>query len=231
MSRFGLTSEDADHIASNIDRYSAAVDIRFVMSHLASADEPDSVQNADQLAQFAALGRKFSGFPSCFANSGGVFLGVDYHSALARPGIALYGGNPTGQAVNPMEPVVELKVAVAQTRVVKAGAKIGYGGAYLATKEMRLATLAAGYADGLPRCLGERGAVYFGDVRLPIVGRVSMDSMTVDVSALPEGMLSLGNLVEVIGPHQSIEDVAADAGTIAYEILTSLGWRYHRQYL
>jgi alanine racemase len=231
MSRFGLAPEEADHIAANLVRYSSALDIRFVMIHLASADEPESEQNADQLAAFAAISKKFSEFPPCFANSGGVFLGIGYHSALARPGIALYGGNPTGLPENPMEPVVELKVAVAQTRTVQAGARIGYGGAYVATKEMRLATLAAGYADGLPRCLGDRGSIYYDDVRLPIVGRVSMDSMTVDVSALPERTLSLGSLVEVIGPHQSIEDLAADAGTIAYEILTSLGWRYHRQYL
>jgi alanine racemase len=230
MSRLGLAPSECDHIEANPNSYSA-IDIRFIMSHLASADEPESEQNGGQLAALETIRRKFPQLPICFANSGGVFLGVDYHASLARPGIALYGGNPIGQAVNPMEPVVGLKVAVVQVRTVSPGTRVGYGGAYVSTTEMRIATIAAGYADGLPRSLGDRGAVYFGDIRLPIVGRVSMDSMTVDVSALPDGMLSLGSLVEIIGTHQSIEDVAAAAGTIAYEILTGLGRRYDRRYI
>jgi alanine racemase len=130
-----------------------------------------------------------------------------------------------------MLPVVSLHVAVIQMRTVPAGAQIGYGGTYVATSEMRLATIAAGYADGLPRALSPRGAAWFGDVRLPIVGRVSMDSIILDISALAEGALAPGQFVEVIGPHQSIDAIAADAGTISYEILTSLGRRFHREYV
>ncbi|WP_312797456.1 alanine racemase, partial [Tianweitania sp.] len=129
-----------------------------------------------------------------------------------------------------MEPVVGLDIAVVQTRTVPAVTKVGYGATHVTTCVTRLATIAAGYADGLPRCLSDRGAVYFNGIRLPIVGRVSMDSMTVDISALPEGTLKLGSMVEMIGPHQTLEEVARDAGTIAYEILTGLGHRYHRQY-
>ncbi|MCY1240940.1 Alanine racemase [compost metagenome] len=117
-----------------------------------------------------------------------------------------------------------------QTRTVPAGARVGYSGTHIAAGETRLATIAAGYADGLPRCLSGRGAVYCDGIRLPIVGRVSMDSITIDISALPEGRLHLGSLVEVLGPNQTLEDLARDAGTISYEILTGLGQRYERQY-
>ncbi|MBB4577216.1 alanine racemase [Rhizobium lentis] len=129
-----------------------------------------------------------------------------------------------------MEQVVSLEVAVVQTRTLPARTKVGYSGVHVTEGVTRLATIAAGYADGLPRALSGRGAVYYRGIRLPIVGRVSMDSITIDVSALPEDALSLGNLVEVIGPHQSLEDIARDAGTISYEILTGLGHRYYRHY-
>jgi alanine racemase len=129
-----------------------------------------------------------------------------------------------------MEPVVRLAIAVAQTRTVPDGTLVGYSGTHVTNGITRLATLCAGYADGLPRSLSSRGAVYFQDQRLPIVGRVSMDSMTVDISSLPDDALDLGSIVEVIGPHQTLEMLAADAGTIAYEILTGLGQRFRRDY-
>ncbi|MFC3073721.1 alanine racemase [Shinella pollutisoli] len=226
MSRLGLPPEEraaARAAAENLD-------VLFVMSHLAAADEPDSVQNAGQLAEMRRVVEEFPGIELCFANSGGIFLGRDYHGVLARPGIALYGGAPTGGVANPMEPVVRLDVAVVQTRTVPAGARVGYSGTHVTGAETRLATIAAGYADGLLRSLSGRGAVYCDGVRLPIAGRVSMDSITVDVTALPEGRLTLGSLVEVIGPNQTLDDLAAAAGTISYEILTSLGGRYLRRY-
>lgn len=229
MSRLGIPPADRDALAREIPAQ-RDVDILFLMSHLASADEAESEQNGDQLAEMQRICSQFPGIAICFANSGGIFLGGGYHGALVRPGIALYGGAPTAGRGNPMEPVVRLDVAVVQTRTVPAGARIGYSGAQVATTETRLATIAAGYADGLPRSLGGRGAVYYDGTRLPFAGRVSMDSIIVDISALPEGALSLGSFVEVIGPHQSLEDLAQDAGTISYEILTSLGHRYVRQY-
>lgn len=229
MSRLGIPPADRDALAREIPAQ-RDVDILFLMSHLASADEAESEQNGDQLAEMQRICCQFPGISICFSNSGGIFLGGGYHGALVRPGIALYGGAPTAGRGNPMEPVVRLDVAVVQTRTVPAGARIGYSGAQVATTETRLATIAAGYADGLPRSLGGRGAVYYDGTRLPFAGRVSMDSIIVDISALPEGALSLGSFVEVIGPHQSLEDLAQDAGTISYEILTSLGHRYVRQY-
>ncbi|NEK55197.1 alanine racemase, partial [Rhizobium leguminosarum] len=206
------------------------IDVLFVMSHLASADDAESEQNEDQRQEMARVAAEFPQLPVCFANSGGIFLGRAYHGVLVRPGIALYGGVPTAGLATPMEPVVNLDVAVVQTRTVPSGARVGYGATHVTAGETRLATIAAGYADGLRRSLSGRGAVYSGGVRLPIVGRVSMDSITVDISALPEGTLTLGSLVEVLGPNQTLEDLAQNAGTISYEILTGLGHRYARRY-
>ncbi|MBY5720706.1 alanine racemase [Rhizobium leguminosarum] len=229
MSRLGVPLEERGPLSVETAGQ-GNVEILFIMSHLASADELDSDQNDDQLAQMKRIAEEFPRLDICFANSGGILLGKSYHGVLARPGIALYGGAPTTKGGNPMEAVVRLDVAVVQTRTVPAGAKVGYSGAHIAVSETRLATIAAGYADGLPRSLSGRGAVHYRGTRLPIVGRVSMDSITVDITALPEGTLKLGSLVEVLGPHQTLEDVARDAGTIAYEILTNLGDRYHREY-
>ena len=228
MSRLGMAPEDADAIIRQ--GLADTLDIRAIMSHLASADEPDNPQNDDQLRVLRSIAAAFPDALVSFANSGGAFLGADFHGALARPGIALYGGAPTATGKNPMRPVVRLDVRVIQTRTVPAGARIGYGGAFVAPSAMRLATLAAGYADGLPRCLGNRGAAWFEGVRLPMVGRVSMDSLIVDATALPEGALVEGALVELIGPHQSLDELATAAGTISYELLTQLGRRYHRRY-
>lgn len=229
MSRLGVPSQERPALIEAI-RQSNAVKINYIMSHLASADDADSAQNAAQRGEMQAIAAEFPDVSVCFANSGGIFLGNDYHGSLARAGLALYGGAPTLGRLNPMQPVVRLEVAAIQTRNVAAGTLVGYGGAHRTAGEMQLTTIAAGYADGLPRSLSDRGAVYFRGIRLPIVGRVSMDSMTVDTTALGQGALLPGDLVEVLGPNQTLEDLAEAAGTIAYEILTSLGRRYHRQY-
>ncbi|MBB4299451.1 alanine racemase [Rhizobium leguminosarum] len=229
MSRLGVPPEERSTLAAELAGQ-VSVEILFIMSHLASADEFDSDQNNDQLVEMKRISKEFPHLKICFANSGGIFLGKNYHGQVARTGIALYGGSPSIGKPNPMAPVVELDVAVVQTRTVPAGAKVGYSGAHVTNRDTRLATIAAGYADGLPRSLSGRGAVYYEGRRLPIVGRVSMDSITIDITALPEGTLSLGSLVEVVGTHQTLEDLARDAGTIAYEVLTGLGNRYHRQY-
>ena len=230
MSRLGLAPSEVDALLAS-PALLKGVDLTCIMSHLACADEPDHEANAVQLAAMRKTTERFPGVPVCLANSGGIFLGTDYHNALMRPGIALYGGAPSAAHPNPMKPVVSLSVAVVQTRTVPASSFVGYGASLLTTAETRLATIAAGYADGLPRSLSSHGAAYFNGVRLPIAGRVSMDSITLDISALPEGTLTHGSLVEVIGPNQSLERIAEDAGTIAYEILTRLGQRYRRRYI
>ncbi|WP_432349478.1 alanine racemase (plasmid) [Shinella yambaruensis] len=229
MSRLGVPPEERAALAGLVSA-GGGIDVLFLMSHLASADDAQSEQNEDQRAEMERVAAEFPGLDVCFANSGGIFLGKAYHGVLARPGIALYGGAPTTGRANPMEPVVSLDVAVVQTRSVPTGTRVGYGASHVTAGPARLATIAAGYADGLPRSLSGRGAAYCDGVRLPIVGRVSMDSITIDISALPEGRLTLGSRVEILGPNQGLEDVARDAGTIAYEILTGLGQRYRRQY-
>ncbi|WKL58663.1 alanine racemase [Asticcacaulis sp. ZE23SCel15] len=228
MSRLGLSPEELNAFVA---KPPSGLDIRLLMSHLACADEPDNPANGYQLKAMQRAAERFPTVPVSFANSGGIFLGGPFQYNLIRPGIALYGGAPNTSPPNPMKPVVRLDIAVIQTRTVPKDTHIGYGGTFVAEREMRLATLSAGYADGLPRALSNRGAAWFDGVRLPIVGRVSMDSIIVDISALEPDALQAGSFVELIGPHQSIDDLARDAGTISYEILTQLGSRYFRHYI
>jgi alanine racemase len=229
MSRLGVPPDDLDALLAMHARQDG-VALRLVMSHLACADEPDHPQNCRQRDTFHALLARVPDLQVSFANSGGILLGPGYHHDLARPGIALYGVNPDPAHPVPLKSVLTLDARVIQVRTIPAGTAVGYGASFVAAGPMRIATIAVGYADGWPRHLGNRGAAFFGAVRLPIVGRVSMDSITLDVTSLPNGALTLGSRVELIGPHQSLDDVARDADTIAYEILTRLGPRYARTY-
>lgn len=230
MSRLGLAPFELEELHA-CPALLDGIELAYIMSHLACADEPDHEANGSQLAVMRNAAEMFADVPVSFANSGGVFLGADYHNSLMRPGVALYGGAPSSARPNPMKPVVGLNVAVVQTRTVPAGSFVGYGASLRTVGETRLATIAAGYADGIPRSLSNRGAAYYNGIRLPVAGRVSMDSITLDISALPEGTLKHGSLVEIIGPNQPLEAIAEDAGTIAYEILTRLGQRYRRTYI
>lgn len=228
MSRLGMSPVEVDAVANDVRAFDG-VEVSLVMSHLACGDEPDNPANALQLATFRALSAKLPAAPRSFANSSGLFLGSSYCFDLGRPGVALYGVNPTPGLENPMRPVVSLHAKVVQTRDVEIGAGVGYGHTLLTERPTALATIALGYADGWHR--RATGAGWFNGVRLPFAGRVSMDSIILDVSDLPPGALKAGDLIEMIGPHQSVDDVAAYAGTIGYEILTSLGERFHRRYL
>lgn len=234
MARLGIAPGDRPQIADRLGGSLAEpcpLDILFVMSHLACADDADNSQNDDQRREMERIAMEFSALDLCFANSGGIFLGKAYHGNMTRSGIALYGGIASLGNAEPMEAVVSLRVPVIQVRTVPLGTKIGYGGHHVAKTPMRLATISAGYADGLPRSLSDRGAVYLGATRLPIIGRVSMDSIIVDASDAAADGLTLGSLVEVLGPHQTVDDLAIDADTISYEILVRLGQRYQRRYV
>ncbi|RXZ65377.1 alanine racemase [Pelagerythrobacter rhizovicinus] len=228
MSRLGLPSAAAIALA-NDPAFARDVDLRLLMTHLACADEPARPANVEQLARFRMLHAHFPGVPGSIANSGGTFLGGEFHGDVARPGVALFGVDP-GPLAEGLRPVVRLDARVLQIRTIEAGTGVGYGLEHVATTRQRLATIAIGYADGWPRCLGGVGAAWRGGARLPVAGRVSMDSTTVDISALPEEALREGDFVELIGPSQSLDQVARDAGTIAYEILTQLGARHARIY-
>ncbi len=228
MSRLGMAPEEVEALAADPQAFDG-IDVTLVMSHLACADEPNNPANELQLQNFETLRKLLPDAPASFANSSGIFLGANYHFDLGRPGVALYGVNPTPDRANPMRPVVRLDAKVVQTRSVDAGIGVGYGYSLVTDRETRLATIALGYADGWHRRATAAG--WFDGVRLPFAGRVSMDSIILDISSLEPGQLQPGNLVEMIGPNQGIDEVAAYAGTIGYEILTGLGSRFHRRYV
>ncbi|WP_051248420.1 alanine racemase [Inquilinus limosus] len=229
MSRMGLSPAELDRIAAEPQRLDG-IELRLVMSHLACAERQDHPANGTQRLRFDVARRRLPKAPAALANSSGIFLGPDYHYDLARPGAALYGLAPVAGAPNPLRPVVRLRARVVQIRDIEAGDGVGYGLTFRADGPRRIATVAAGYADGFPRSLSNAGTAHLGDTALPIVGAVSMDSLGIDISALPEGALRPGAVVDLIGPRRSVDEVAADAGTIGYEILTRLGRRYRREY-
>lgn len=227
MARLGLAP---DEVTGRLREDLGAVDLLCVMSHLACADTPDHPANEQQRLAFDALRPCLPAAPASLAASSGIFLSADYHYHLARPGAALYGVAPVRDRPNPMRPVVRLEARIIQLRDVPPGTPVGYGHVARTTRPTRLATIAAGYADGFPRSGGGRGAAHFAGVPLPLVGRISMDSIVLDVSTVPRDRLAEGSFVELIGPHRDVDAVAADAGTIGYEVLTSLGHRYQRRY-
>lgn len=190
-----------------------------LMSHLACADEVDHPMNEHQRAQFEDMTQGLD-IPRSLAATGGTLLGEDYHFDMVRPGIGLYGGLPFAQA----QPVVTLDLPVIQTREVASGETVGYANAWTAQRASKIATVSGGYADGLIRAMGAQARMHADGIAVPVVGRVSMDLITVDVTDLPAPPDSL----QLIGPHQSVDALADAAGTIGYEILTSLGARYAR---
>jgi alanine racemase len=228
MARLGMPASEVEAIAAD-PRAFDGIETVLVMSHLACADEPDHPANRTQLEEFQRLREKLPTAPASLTNSSGFFLDPQWHFDLARPGAALYGINPTPGTENPMRPVVRLDAKVIQTREIGAGAGVGYGHAYTAAGALRTATIALGYADGWQR--RNAAAAFIDGARLPFVGRVSMDSIVLDISALPPGRLDAGDLVVLIGPSQTVDEVAANAGTIGYEVLTSLGRRFYRHYI
>jgi alanine racemase len=205
------------------------------MSHLASAESLNHPLNARQLASFREIASLFSGVPASLSNSSGVFLGAQFQFDLVRPGAALYGVNPTPEADNPMQPVVDLKARIVQIRNVERGESVGYGGTWTTRRPTRLAIISAGYADGYFRAGGSndgtRGAeVVVAGKRCPVVGRISMDLMAVDVTDLDKNAVRRGHMVTLIGEGITVDELAHHFGTIGYEVLTSLGRRYARVY-
>ena len=218
MNRLGLEGAEWEAVAPVV----LAQSPEMIMSHLACADAPDHPMNAAQLAEFIRL-TDGTGLPRSLSATGGILLGPDYHFELTRPGIGLFGGLPFEGA----EPVVTLSLPVIQIREVFPGEAVGYSATWVAEEPTLIATLAAGYADGLPRSLSNRATLFDGDTPCPLIGRVSMDMIAVDVSHLPEMPKSL----DILGPYQTVDDLADMAGTIGYEILTSLGARYARRHV
>ena len=218
MNRLGMEPEEW----SAVRDIALARDPTLIMSHLACADEPDHPMNTQQLKTFREMTDGLD-VPCSLAATGGVLLGSNYHFNMTRPGIGLYGGMPYRDA----QSVVTLDIPVIQTRKVAQGETVGYGNRWVAEQDSTVVTIAAGYADGLIRAMGNGARLYAGDIQVPVIGRVSMDLITADISHLPEETTTL----QLLGTHQSVDDVADFAGTIGYEILTSLGNRYARTYL
>jgi alanine racemase len=218
MNRLGMKAAEWAAVAG----FALAAGPELVMSHLACADTPDHPMNAAQLSEFHAMTDGIN-IARSFSATGGILLGPDYHFDLTRPGIGLYGAQPFEAA----EPVLALSLPVIQVRDLAIGESVGYGNTWVAEAPAQIASVAGGYADGLLRALGNRAVLWANDVPCPIVGRVSMDTITVDISHLDQAPRSL----DIIGAYQTVDDLAAAADTIGYEVLTSLGHRYTRRYI
>ncbi|MGY3697989.1 alanine racemase [Bradyrhizobium sp. USDA 3240] len=233
MNRLGLTVSEAQGIIPRINAGDHGITL--VMSHLVSAELLNNPANARQLASFREIASLFTGVPASLANSSGVFLGAQFQFEMVRPGCALYGVNPTPEADNPMQQVVDLKARIVQIRNIDRGETVGYGGTWTARRPTRLAIVSAGYADGYFRAAsandGTRGAeVVVAGKRCPIAGRVSMDLIAVDVTDLDKNAVRRGHMVTLIGEGITVDEVAHHFGTIGYEVLTSLGRRFVRIY-
>ncbi len=229
MSRLGLPQNELAILRDDPSRL-AGFRLTHVMSHLACADEPDHPLNALQRDAFDAARASLPPTAGSLANSSGIFLGSAYHADLARPGCALYGVSPVPGRPNPMRQVVRLQGKILQVREIDTPQTVGYGATHRAGKREKIATVAVGYADGYLRHLSNRGCAYIGDFRAPLVGRVSMDLTTFDVTGVPAPLVRPGAMIDLIGAHATVDMLAASAGTIGYEILTSLGARHHRVY-
>lgn len=235
LNRLGMPAADVSVLARD-PMLLRQLGVALVMSHLACADEPDHPMNREQLDAFTRLIASFPSARASLAASDGLMLGPDYHFDLVRPGYALYGGQTSPERSAPVEPVVRVAARILQVQEVGAGGRIGYAASYRAASRRRIATIAAGYADGVFRHASATndapgGTVAIGGRLAPIVGRVSMDLITVDVTDVGDPTPQRGDWVDLIGPALTLEAVGAAAGTIGYEVLTRLGPRFPRLYL
>ena len=219
MNRLGFRPEDAPEPFPGIE---------LVMSHLACSDEPSHPMNGAQREAFAAVCRSYPGAKRSLSNSGGCFLGEGYGLDVVRPGICLYGGGPEGRPDARILPVATFTAPVLQLRDVPPGESVGYGGGFVVSRPTRVAVAGAGYADGVLRSFSPAGQVFVGGQLRPIVGRVSMDLLAVDVTGLD---VAVGAPIELFGPNRMLDDAARDAGTVSWELLTAVGERVERTYV
>ena len=211
------------------------INVHLILSHLACADEITNPKNEEQLDLFkklmAARPDWLAGASLSLANSAGTLLGSEFHFDVCRVGIGIYGGNAFSDRQNPCKPVVSVETPVLQLADIKAGESVSYGATWVAPEPSRIATIGVGYADGYLRLAGEGGVVAIGEYKAPIIGRVTMDLIMIDVTDIPEGQIEVGTLVELLGEQITVDEVAACGQTIGYEVLTSLGRRYQRDYV
>ncbi|MGH1490613.1 MAG: alanine racemase [Acidimicrobiales bacterium] len=232
MRRLGFPPEEYEQLCREPDLLNG-VEVRHILSHLASADVSSSEQSADQLELFTAIRERLPMGAASLANSAGIFLGSAYHFDLARPGIALYGGSPFPDSglANPMRSVVTLEAPIIQVQSAATGASVGYGATHRLTSDSRIATIPVGYADGFLRSISNTGMAAIQGQPTPIVGRVSMDLITLDVSSIDERFVYPGAPVELVGEHCPIDEVAELAGSIPHEFLTNLSRRFELRYI
>lgn len=230
MSRMGLSSKEVQSWLADPD-FLSGIDLQCLMSHLACAEDQSHPMNRQQLALFQQMRAHFPTCAASLANSSGIFLGPDFHFDLARPGAALYGVAPVAGQSNPMQALVHLQGKIIQVRDIPSGSGVGYSLSWRAAVPTKIATVAVGYADGWLRSLSNRGVAHIAGIAVPMVGNVSMDTITLDVSQVADQHLFAGGLVDLISAENTVDQVAARAGTIGYEILTSLGLRYQRHYV
>jgi alanine racemase len=228
MNRLGLRPEELEALVTSPDRLQN-LDIRMVMSHLACADQEEHPMNARQAGRFKRARALFPHARASLANSAGLFLGADYRHDVVRPGISLYGGGPFGKPHRPLRAVATLEAPILDVRAVAAGETVGYGADFLADRARRVAIIGAGYADGLPRSASNAGEAWFAGALRPLLGRVSMDLLAIDVTGCDAARP--GAMVELLGPNAPLDEVAAASGTIAHAVLTGLGRRAERVYL
>ncbi|HEY9079657.1 alanine racemase [Magnetovibrio sp.] len=230
MSRLGLPDDELQKVIDDPDHLTH-LKLDMILSHLSVSEITDHPKNAEQLAKFRQILVHMPPTRAAFANSSAIFLSPEYHFDVTRPGVALYGVNPTPGQPNPMAQVLRLQAKILQVRTIDTPQTVGYGATHTAQGCERIATVSLGYADGYRRNLSNSGVAYIGEYPAPVAGRVSMDLLTLDVSNVPEALCRPGTLVDLIGPHNPVDDVAERAGTIGYELLTGLGTRFHRVYL
>jgi alanine racemase len=228
MSRLGFSPRQMEGVDADA---LGPIELAFVMSHLACADEPAHEMNLLQLERFEAVRPRLAGVRASLANSAGIFLGRAYQFDLCRPGIALWGANPTPGRPNPMQPVVRLSAPVLQVHEVDARGTVGYGATRSVPAGSRLATVPLGYADGIVRAAGGMAKASIAGREVAIAGRISMDLITLDVTDVPAAEVPPGGSVDLIWGADGLDRLAAAAGTIPYEILTRLGGRLERRYL
>jgi alanine racemase len=233
MNRLGISANEAAALAPRIRAENHGITL--LMSHLACAEVPEHPLNDTQIRLFREVRILYRGIPASLANSSGIFLGNPAHCDVVRPGVGLYGVNPTPGRSNPMRPVIELQAHIVQVRTVPRGETVGYNAAWTTKHATRLAIVAVGYADGYLRAASASDEAPGADAivagkRCPLAGRVSMDLLAIDITALPEGAAKRGEFATLIGDEITVDALASAAGTIGYEVLTSLGRRYHRVY-
>jgi len=231
MSRLGLDKKETKWLLNNKSKISN-IKIELIMSHLACADQPKNPMNVKQLKKFNLIRKEFKKSKASLANSAGVFLNKKYHFDLVRPGIALYGGNPFINKDIKLHNVIKLKAKVIQIRQIQKNDTVGYGATFKAKKDMLIGTIAIGYADGINRKFSNNMYVSLNNINLKVLGRISMDLITIDMSHFPELLNSKKIIyVDVINKLNNINNVSKNINTISYEILTSLGNRYKRKYI